>query len=185
MPTDLHTLSNGRYTLFLSPSGTGYAAWGDLTLTRWKADPTEDSDGFFLYLRDVESGKFWSLGQQPVFTPVEQRSSRFKGGVAELRCEYEDIEASLEVVTPALKAWVLPLSLIVLVGLFALQRFGTAVVGRMFGPVILLWFAALAVTGVAQIFQQPAILAALDPREAAQFLSGRGWKVFALSLIHI
>ena len=85
----------------------------------------------------------------------------------------------LEVVTPALKAWVLPLSLAVLVGLFALQRFGTAVVGRLFGPVILLWFAVLASTGVMQIVQQPAILAALDPREAAQFLSGRGWKVFA------
>ena len=82
-------------------------------------------------------------------------------------------------VTPALKAWVLPLWLAVLVGLFALQRFGTAVVGRLFGPVILLWFAVLAATGVMQIAQQPAILAALDPREAAQFLCGRGSKVFA------
>ncbi|HRD50155.1 MAG TPA: glycosyl transferase [Candidatus Contendobacter sp.] len=100
MSTDLHTFSNGGYTLFLSPAGTGYSVWGELALTRWKADPTEDGDGFFLYLRDVERGKFWSLGQQPVFTPVEQRASRFKGGIAELRCEHEDIEASLEVMVP-------------------------------------------------------------------------------------
>ncbi len=85
----------------------------------------------------------------------------------------------LEVATPALKAWVLPLSLVILVALFALQRFGTAVVGRLFGPVIVLWFLVLAVTGVQQIVQQPAILAALDPREAFAFLAGRGWQVWA------
>jgi KUP system potassium uptake protein len=85
----------------------------------------------------------------------------------------------LTVATPALASWVLPLSLAVLVGLFALQRFGTAVVGRLFGPVITLWFVTLAVTGVQQIVQQPAILAALDPREAFAFLAGRGWQVWA------
>ena len=85
----------------------------------------------------------------------------------------------LTVATPVLAPWVLPLSLAVLVALFALQRFGTAVVGRLFGPVITLWFAVLAVTGVLQIAQQPAILAALDPREALGFLAGRGWQVWA------
>ena len=85
----------------------------------------------------------------------------------------------LQVATPALEHWVLPLSLAVLVALFALQRFGTAAVGRLFGPVIALWFLTLAVTGVQQIAAQPAILAALDPREAAHFLAERGWKVFA------
>ena len=87
--------------------------------------------------------------------------------------------AGLQVATPALEHWVLPLSLAVLVALFALQRFGTAAVGRLFGPVIALWFLTLAVTGVQQIAAQPAILAALDPREAAHFLAERGWKVFA------
>lgn len=85
----------------------------------------------------------------------------------------------LTVAAPAMSAWVLPLSMLVLVALFALQRFGTAVVGRLFGPVITLWFAVLAVTGVLQIAQQPAILAALDPREAITFLAGRGWQVWA------
>ena len=85
----------------------------------------------------------------------------------------------LSVISPAFNASVLPLSLAVLVGLFALQSRGTAAVGRWFGPVILLWFAVLAVTGVQQIAQQPAILAALNPLRAAEFLAARGWQVLA------
>ena len=85
----------------------------------------------------------------------------------------------LEVVTPALKPAVLPLALAVLLGLFLFQRHGTATVGRFFGPVIVLWFVVLAISGVLQIAQQPAILAALDPRQALHFLTGRGWQVFA------
>jgi KUP system potassium uptake protein len=80
----------------------------------------------------------------------------------------------LSIITPALTPWVLPASLAVLVGLFLVQRYGTAVVGRWFGPVILLWFGTLAVAGVVQIGRSPAILAALNPLEAWQFLSGRG-----------
>ena len=85
----------------------------------------------------------------------------------------------LEVVTPALKPAVLPLALAVLLGLFLFQRHGTATVGRFFGPVIVLWFVVLGISGVLQIAQQPAILAALDPRQALHFLTGRGWQVFA------
>ena len=85
----------------------------------------------------------------------------------------------LELVTPALKTYVVPITLIILVGLFFVQRFGTAFVGRYFGPVIVLWFVALGVTGVVHIVQQPAILAALDPLKAWSFLVERGWHVFA------
>ena len=85
----------------------------------------------------------------------------------------------LSVLTPTLTPWVLPLSLAVLVGLFALQRLGTAAVGRCFGPVIVVWFVTLALTGAWQIAQQPAILAALNPLQAWAFLSGRGWGVLA------
>ncbi|OYU98596.1 MAG: potassium transporter Kup, partial [Burkholderiales bacterium PBB5] len=80
----------------------------------------------------------------------------------------------LTVISPALTAWVLPGSLAVLLGLFAAQRLGTAVVGRWFGPVIVAWFVTLAVAGALQIAQQPAILAALNPLQAWAFLTGRG-----------
>ena len=85
----------------------------------------------------------------------------------------------LEVATPALKAYVVPASLAVLLGLFFGQRFGTGVVGRVFGPIITLWFVTLAVTGVIHIAAEPAILAALNPLHAWHFLAGRGWMVFA------
>ncbi len=59
-------LSNGRYSMLLTTSGTGYSRVGDVALTRWHGDRTRDADGFFVYVRDVESGRFWSAGRQPV-----------------------------------------------------------------------------------------------------------------------
>jgi KUP system potassium uptake protein len=85
----------------------------------------------------------------------------------------------LEVATPTLEAYVVPVSLAVLLGLFVVQRLGTAAVGRVFGPIITLWFVTLAVTGAVHIAGQPAILAALNPLEALRFLAARGWHVFA------
>ena len=85
----------------------------------------------------------------------------------------------LEVVTPALKPYVVPATMAILIGLFFMQRFGTAVVGRFFGPIIILWFVVLGAVGVWHIAQQPAILAALNPLHAWEFLSNRGWHMFA------
>ena len=85
----------------------------------------------------------------------------------------------LEVVTPALKPYVVPATVAILIGLFMVQRVGTAVVGRFFGPIIVLWFGVLGVIGIWHIAQQPAILAALNPLRAWEFLSSRGWHVFA------
>ena len=85
----------------------------------------------------------------------------------------------LEVAAPALKTWVVPISVGILIGLFVVQRHGTRRVGSAFGPIILLWFAVLAATGVWQIVQEPTIVQALDPRRAFEFLRERGWHVFA------
>ncbi len=85
----------------------------------------------------------------------------------------------LEVAAPALRPWVVPASVSVLVALFAVQRLGTGAVGRAFGPVITLWFLVLAATGVAHIAREPAILAALNPLHAVAFLQQRGWQVLA------
>ena len=84
----------------------------------------------------------------------------------------------LEVVTPVLKPYVLPISIAVLIGLFAVQRFGTGLVGKLFGPVIIVWFGVLTLTGVVEIIQQPAILAALNPLNAVSFLHAQGWHMF-------
>ncbi len=86
----------------------------------------------------------------------------------------------LEQVTPALKPYVLPVSIAILIGLFAVQRFGTGVVGKLFGPVIAIWFVVLGITGVIEIAQQPAILRALNPLEGLAFLRGQGWRMFVV-----
>ncbi len=85
----------------------------------------------------------------------------------------------LEVATPALKPLVVPITLAILISLFLVQRFGTGVMGKVFGPIVTVWFLMLAVSGVAHIMAQPMILMALNPLEAWQFMAGRGWFVFA------
>jgi KUP system potassium uptake protein len=86
----------------------------------------------------------------------------------------------LEVATPALKPYVLPISIGIIIGLFSVQRFGTGLVGRLFGPVIAIWFIVLAVTGIIEIAQQPAILAALNPLSAYAFVRSQGWHMFVV-----
>ena len=85
----------------------------------------------------------------------------------------------IEVVTPALHAYVVPLSVLVLVALFAAQRFGTGAFGKTFGPVIFIWFSGLALSGLFHVSQAPEILSALNPVYAVEFLLDRGWHVFA------
>jgi len=86
----------------------------------------------------------------------------------------------LEVATPALRPYVVPLSVGVLVVLFSVQRFGTGKVGGVFGPVMLVWFVTLAVLGVCGIVKAPRILAALSPHHAALFLAHNGYLAFVV-----
>jgi KUP system potassium uptake protein len=82
------------------------------------------------------------------------------------------------VATPALANYIVPLSVIVLVGLFILQRWGSARIGAYFGPVMAVWFAALAMAGFFQLVQHPGVLVALNPLYALRFLIGHGWAGF-------
>ncbi|MBS1190531.1 MAG: potassium transporter Kup [Rhodocyclaceae bacterium] len=75
----------------------------------------------------------------------------------------------LEVATPAFKPYIVPIALGVLAALFVVQKHGTARVGGLFGPIIVVWFATLGLLGVLQIGHHPMVLAALDPRHAAGF----------------
>ena len=76
----------------------------------------------------------------------------------------------LGVVSPAFRALVIPLTLVILLGLFWVQRRGTADIGRLFGPIMVLWFAVIAALGLYHIAGQPKILAALSPHHALGFL---------------
>jgi KUP system potassium uptake protein len=84
----------------------------------------------------------------------------------------------LKTAAPALEPYVVPITALVLLGLFLLQRRGTARVGALFGPVMLVWFTTLGLLGLAQIVQNPAVLVALDPRYAISLFGHAGWQAF-------
>ncbi|MSR75797.1 MAG: potassium transporter Kup [Planctomycetes bacterium] len=84
----------------------------------------------------------------------------------------------LKVVDNNLTPFVLPLTIMVLFALFAVQKSGTGKMGRVFGPVMLVWFGALATLGLLSILKQPEVLAALNPLYAIEFFSSNGWHAF-------
>ena len=86
----------------------------------------------------------------------------------------------LEVATPVLGPYVIPMTVAVLVGLFLFQRRGTAGVGAVFGPVVLLWLVTLATLGIIQIVREPSVLAALSPIPGAAFFVRNGWAGFVV-----
>ncbi len=65
-----HMLSNGSYSVTLTPAGAGFSRWRDLAVTRWRSDPTQASHGSYMYLRDVKSGTAWSSAVQPLGQPA-------------------------------------------------------------------------------------------------------------------
>jgi KUP system potassium uptake protein len=76
----------------------------------------------------------------------------------------------LEVISPAFKRYVIPLTLIILFGLFAVQKRGTSGIGKFFGPITVIWFICIAVLGISQIATNPAILWAISPHYALGFI---------------
>jgi KUP system potassium uptake protein len=84
----------------------------------------------------------------------------------------------LEVAAPALKPFVVPITLTVLVALFMLQSKGTSGIGKFFGPIVLLWFLTLSIMGLVNIVENPTILRALSPLYGINFLLNNGWLAF-------
>ncbi len=77
----------------------------------------------------------------------------------------------LKLVTPVFEPYIIPITIAVLVSLFMIQRHGTSSVGKLFGPVMLIWFATLAILGITNISQYPAVLQLINPVWAIQFIA--------------
>jgi len=86
----------------------------------------------------------------------------------------------LEIGTTAFKPYVVPIAVLVLLGLFAFEASGTATVGKLFGPVTLVWFVAIGAAGLYGIAQRPEVLAALNPLHAIRFVTGNGAASFVV-----
>ncbi|WP_234878918.1 potassium transporter Kup [Mycobacteroides salmoniphilum] len=78
----------------------------------------------------------------------------------------------VKVIQPDLEAWIVPITAVIIVALFAVQRHGTALIGRFFGPVMILWFLAIGACGITGIIAHPEILRALSPTYAIGFMIG-------------
>jgi KUP system potassium uptake protein len=86
----------------------------------------------------------------------------------------------LEVATPLFSPYVVPITVCILVALFAIQKFGTHRVGGLFGPIVIVWFFTIATFGIIWILRSPAVLGAFDPRHALQFFRDNGFHGFAV-----
>ena len=86
----------------------------------------------------------------------------------------------VNVATTALKPFILPLAIVILIGLFAAQRFGTATIGKAFGPIMLIWFLVIGALGLVGVLHHPAVLKAVDPTYAVRLLFGGHLAVLAL-----
>jgi KUP system potassium uptake protein len=86
----------------------------------------------------------------------------------------------LNVSTEIFKPYVLPMAVVILLALFGIQSRGTAVVGKAFGPVMLIWFITIAALGIGGIVRHPGVLAAVDPSYGIMFLLSGGWGVFVV-----
>jgi cellobiose phosphorylase len=95
---EVQLLSNGRYHVMVSQSGAGYSRWKDMAVTRWHEDATRDNWGTFCYLRDVESGAYWSSAHQPVLRHSDSFEAIFSEGRVEFRRRDNDFESYTEIV---------------------------------------------------------------------------------------
>lgn len=86
----------------------------------------------------------------------------------------------INVVTDIFKPFVVPAALLVLLALFAAQVKGTAKIGRIFGPIMLLWFAVIAVLGLTGVLRRPGVIGAINPIHAARFIHAHGWQSFVV-----
>ena len=84
----------------------------------------------------------------------------------------------LDVATPSVSGLVVPISLVILIGLFVVQRFGTGAVGWLFGPVISIWFVAIAILGLHEVVLHPAVVKALSPSYGIRFMVDHGLDAF-------
>ncbi|MEO5830714.1 MAG: potassium transporter Kup [Rhodanobacter sp.] len=120
------------------------------------------------------SGKSVALRRAVMFMALLGAALFFGDGVITPAISVLSAVEGLQVAAPALSHWVVPITVTVLLGLFWLQRHGTAKVGAIFGPVMVLWFLALGAIGVWNIIQAPEVLRALNPWHAVQFFMTHG-----------
>lgn len=133
----------------------GILALTALTLRRWQNFPTQRR--ILMVLGIFGASLFYSDG---VITPAISVLSAVEG---------------LKIASPLFEQYLIPITLAILIGLFMIQRRGTASVGAFFGPIMLIWFATLAILGFRQVIHEPSVLLAINPLYALDFFIENRW----------
>jgi cyclic beta-1,2-glucan synthetase len=94
---EIHLLSNGKSHVMVTHAGGGYTRWRELAVTRWREDATSDCWGTFIYLRDRDTGRYWSTTYQPTLRRTDHYEAIFVQGRAEYRLRDQAIEAHSEI----------------------------------------------------------------------------------------
>jgi cyclic beta-1,2-glucan synthetase len=92
-----HLLSNGRYAVMVTGSGSGYSRWRDLGVTRWREDVSCDASGSYVFLRDAQSGEVWSAGYQPSGAEPDSYGVEFSEDRVEIARRDGTIATTLEI----------------------------------------------------------------------------------------
>ncbi|WP_164126062.1 GH36-type glycosyl hydrolase domain-containing protein [Sphingobacterium luzhongxinii] len=95
---EIQLLSNGRYQVMITNAGGGYSRWNEIAITRWREDATRDHHGIFCYIKDVDTGFFWSNTYQPTLYPPKDYGAVFSHGHVEFKRHDQGIETKTEVI---------------------------------------------------------------------------------------
>jgi cellobiose phosphorylase len=95
---EIQLLSNGNYQVMITNSGGGYSRWKNMAITRWREDTTKDDRGIFCYIKDVDTGIFWSNTYQPTLHPAKSYEVTFSQGHVEFRRQDFGLHTRTEVV---------------------------------------------------------------------------------------
>ncbi len=95
---EIHLLSNGKYNVMVTNAGAGYSKWKNIAVTRWREDAALDNEGTFVYLRDTQTGDFWSAAHQPTLKKSRHYEAVFSQSRAEFKRRDYHIDTHTEIV---------------------------------------------------------------------------------------
>jgi KUP system potassium uptake protein len=142
----------------------------------------EGEGGILALLQLVGAGKIANGAKLPllVLLGVVGAALLYGDGVITPAISVLSAMEGLKLIAPSFETFIVPVTLIILVGLFVIQRYGTESIGKLFGPVMVIWFIVIGVLGAINIWAAPTIFHALNPIEAARFLAADPFISFAV-----
>jgi len=172
---------------------TPEAALGSLSLIFWALIVTisikycffvmradNQGEGGILALMTLTGARWASRGRWLIFMGLFGAALIYGDGIITPAISVLSAVEGLNVATSIFRPYTMPMALVILVGLFAIQHRGTGVVGRAFGPVMLVWFATIGILGIIGIVHHPAVLAAINPIYGAELVMDHGFLGFTV-----